>query len=138
MRNTVAWVVAACFLSTAHAAAQDFSPDVDRDSISLNGTWRSQSGEATADRWESVTVPGPLLPGLDSHAHPKVKMVRARREFSLDARHATRSAVLKWGGIRFGATVIVNGKRVARHTPMGPHTVLLPAAERILQHLLRP
>lgn len=108
-----------------------------RDSFSLNGEWESIAGHEQEDVWKAgapdklsgwkkIVVPGPLLRMSDHKEHESVKCVWVRRSFQLDEVHAGRGAVLKWNGIRFGATAWINGREVATHPTMGPHTALLP------------
>lgn len=116
--------------------------DIQREFVSLNGRWESLAidGDREVWRpevarglgpWRAVTVPGVVVPGLSARGRQrwrpaKIPFVWVRRMFAVDRRRALRDAVLKWNGIRYGATVWMNGKLVAQHTPMGPHTVLLP------------
>jgi len=112
--------------------------DFERDVLSLNGKWqclREHGDEEvwkpevaeTLGPWSSAEIPGPLLRKIKREEATKVRSVWARRTFSLDKAQAARDVVLKWGHIRHGATVWVNGKRLGRHVPIGPHTILLPA-----------
>jgi len=121
----------------AAAAAEDLTMEVQRDAINLNGPWQSLPDHEDAPIWQPETgdqltgwqpteVPGPLLKGLASKEQQGVKCVWARREFAVDAVQASRLAVLKWNGIRFGPTIWINGQKVAAHTAVGPATYLLP------------
>ena len=118
--------------------------DHQRAALSLAGTWSLllEHGDREAWRpeiagsvspWKPVEVPGSLLLRPEGGSedsvgelHRKTECVWLRRSFELTEEQASRDAVLKWGGIRFGAAAWVNGTRVTQHTPVGPHTVLLP------------
>lgn len=127
------------------AAGGDFEMDFERDSLPLNGGWErlpehSMSAREALDEqqvwkpeaadalgpWTQVSVPGPLQPELDWKEQKKVRFVWMRRRFSLGEERAARSAVLKWNGIRFGATVWLNGRQAGHHAPIGPNTILIP------------
>lgn len=111
--------------------------DFERDSVLLNGTWDRlrEHGDAEVWKpqvaaalgpWEPVEIPGTSLSGRERDANEQVKFVWVRRTFSVDEDHAARSAVLKWGGIRFGATAWLNGQEIGSHAPIGPHTIMVP------------
>jgi len=125
-----------CWFSAA-AYSRSLVVDVERDSLSLNGRWLclEDHGDAeiwnpeTADSfesWQPAEIPGALLPDLSKDQHKKIETIWAARTFSVAKKHAAKDAVLKWNGIRFGASVWINGRFIARHVPIGPHTVLLP------------
>ena len=115
-----------------------------RDALSLEGEWTAllEHGDenvwdsAVADGlgpWKPVDVPGSNLVRADdddrsklSELHRQTAHVWLRRSLTLTAEQAARGAVLKWGGIRFGAAAWVNGAKVADHTPVGPCTAMLP------------
>jgi hypothetical protein len=112
--------------------------EIQRDAVSLNGTWGilrdhprdhvwqpEAAGELPG--WRPTEVPGPLLPDVSSKDQEQIQCIWANREFTIDQRHASRLSVLKWNGIRFGATVWINGQKVATHPAVGPATYLLPA-----------
>ena len=112
--------------------------DFQRERLILSGEWKCLPGHADAEIWRSgcgpadaewrpVEVPGPLFRrGREREENEKVKCVWVRRRFDLPAEQAAGSAALKWGGIRFGVTAYVNGRRVGSHAPIGPHTIHLP------------
>ena len=117
--------------------AADFGKNVERDSISLNGTWqtlREHGNEeiwkpevAAAQQWADVSVPGGLAPGSNQNQAKSIRFVWARKTITLDAPHAGKAAVLRWDGIRFGATAWLNGHKLAEHAAVGPNTVLIPS-----------
>jgi hypothetical protein len=128
-------------LASAIAAAADNQKElvleIQRDAVNLNGPWQCLRDQedapvwqaATADKlpgWQPTEVPGPLLQELTSKEQEGIRCVWAKREFALDRSHTARLAVLKWNGIRFGATVWINGRKVAAHPAVGPATYLLP------------
>ena len=143
-------VLFVCALAGAASSDGALLLDHERPHQSLNGSWRMllEHGDeevwnpavrdAAGWRWHDVTVPGPLLtPPKGRNAtreqhqkmhetQMKTKFVWIRRTFEVGADRAKQNAVLKWGGIRFGAKVWVNGKLVADWVPISPHTVLLP------------
>ncbi len=110
--------------------------DFERDSIILSGTWErlSEHGDAEVWKrevaaslgpWEPVDLPGRVLRDNDRNANERTNCVWVRRTFQVDEGHATRDAVLKWGGIRFGATAWLNGREIGSHAPVGPHTIII-------------
>jgi len=137
-----------CFLgfSFFHAPvsfARSFGKEFERNSVSLNGEWErllehadeevwKPEVAATLGPWEPFSVPGKVIPDVPKREHNSVRFVWARRAFRVDSKDAARGAVLKWNGIRFGATAWINGREVARHSPIGPHTVMIPSG------LIRP
>ncbi|MCC7145800.1 MAG: hypothetical protein IT443_05085 [Phycisphaeraceae bacterium] len=105
--------------------------------LRLEGTWQvtrslkelTQWDAATVESirdWQDVQLPGVLLAGLEGPEHEKVEIVWARRHFDLTAAQVGAGAALRWGGLRFGANVWVNGQFVGAHDPIGPHSLLLP------------
>ena len=78
------------------------------------------------DGWQTVNIPGTLVPGLDQKARTAISNVWARRAFTLSREQASRDVVLKWNSVRYGATAWMNGREITQYAPMGPHTVLLP------------
>jgi len=122
--------------------------DHHRDATSLAGSWQMllEHGEeriweaAVADAagpWRTVKVPGsnllrPVHPDDDgaweqaAELHKRTKCVWIRRFFELTQEQAGRDAVLKWGGIRFGASAWINGTFLEHHAPVCPNTALLP------------
>lgn len=125
--------------------AGDLVMDHQRDAQSLAGGWERllEHGDhevwrpdvaAEVGPWKTVDIPGSNLmapePGQGGPAArqlaEKTAYVWLRRSLDVDAAHAARDAVLKWGGIRFGATAWINGNKVAEHVPVGPMTALLP------------
>ncbi|NLF33162.1 MAG: hypothetical protein GX591_20035, partial [Planctomycetes bacterium] len=114
---------------------------------SLGGTWSVLVGHgdaaiwrpdvaAAAGPWKPVEVPSGnlVLPDSDGDGawqavgelHERTGCVWVRRTFDLDPVRAGRDAVLRWGGIRFGASAWINGRPVTRHVPIGPHAAVLP------------
>jgi len=137
---TVAIVV--CFVATATPAA-DLAVDQQRDAMSLAGTWDMllEHGDREVWKpevasglgpWQPVSVPGGGLLSQEGdrtsirELHGKARHVWVRHEFQLDAGRASRDAVLRWGGIRFGAAAWINGRAVTEHAPVGPHTASIP------------
>jgi hypothetical protein len=119
----------------AHPAALVL--DVERDALSLDGTWERLREHPAAEAWrpevaaelgpwEAVPIPGPIVAGLSRAENEALGHVWVRRRFELDTARGARDAVLRWGGIRFGATAYVNGREVGRHAPIGPHAIMLP------------
>lgn len=128
--------------------AEKLLMDHRRDAVSLAGTWQMllEHGDravwktAVAEQagpWEAVEVPGSnLMPPEDPEAegawkrvaelHKRTECVWVRRSFALTEEQAARDAVLKWGGIRFGASAWINGTFLEHHAPVCPNTVLLP------------
>ena len=120
----------------------EFARDVVRPGMSLSGTWQRllEHGDAQAWRsdaaarlgpWEPVEVPGPLLPRgaggeADRDRQTQAQCVWVQRTFQLTESQASGDVALRWGGIRFGAMVWVNGTQVADYAPIAPHTVVLP------------
>lgn len=120
------------------APGKELVMECQREAVSLNGRWRclTEHGEAEVWQeqvaagltgWKSTSVPGTLLPGIRREDHSKVRSVWAQKTFTLSSAQAARSAVLKWNGIRHGATVWLNGRRLGHHPAIGPHTMLVPA-----------
>jgi hypothetical protein len=111
--------------------------DIERDALSLDGVWERLREQETAEAWrpevagqlgpwEAVQIPGPIVPGPSRAEHEMLRNVWVRRHFELDSTRGARDAVLRWGGIRFGATAYVNGREVGTHAPIGPHAIVLP------------
>ncbi|HUS47859.1 MAG TPA: glycoside hydrolase family 2 TIM barrel-domain containing protein [Phycisphaerae bacterium] len=141
---TAPFAIAALCVFAACAAGGELVLDHQRDAVNLAGTWKLllEHGDrdvwkpqvaAKLGPWKPVQVPASSLMTPDdgdwkaiSELHKNTKYVWIRRSFELDAAHSSRGAVLKWGGIRFGAKAWINGKEVADHVPVGPHTALLP------------
>jgi hypothetical protein len=73
-----------------------------------------------ADSWTLVSVPGNLLKGMPREQQLAVEFAWVRREFSLSARQAAQSQILKWGMIRHGASVWLNDHFIGEHTAIGP------------------
>ncbi len=134
--------VAAFFCCMALAAflqassAQEPLTDFSRDSLSLDGQWQCLrdhesakvwQGEVAAglEGWKLADVPGLLWRG-GRQVHESTRCIWARRSFTISKGRAAKGAVLKWNGIRFGAAAWLNGKKVAEHPCIGPHTVLIP------------
>ncbi len=133
-----------CFLNTA-AIADELSLDHQRDALSLVGAWSRllENGDREVWKadvaeelgpWKVVEVPsGNLMQpeeGQDAAAvrqlAEKTEFVWLRRSFDINAAQASRDVVLKWGGIKFGATAWINGQLITEHVPVGPHTALVP------------
>ncbi len=135
-------VVVSCAAVTVCAQALAVGESMDefrRDALDLNGRWECllEAGEQEMWRpevaagqtgWKNVRVPNQFLPrlGVERGDFAKVQSVWARRRFKLTAEQARRGAVLKWGGVRFGATAWLNGRPIGSHPVMGPHAMLLP------------
>jgi len=116
---------------------ESFGRGYERDSVVLTGEWDVLPGHgdeevwraATADAlapWHKAHVPGALLPEMAREKARPVDYAWARRRFQLSARQASRNAVLRWGGVDFGATAWLNGRRVGQTERIGPFTVHLP------------
>ena len=134
----VLWVVLSVCVQ-AFAAGEALT-EFQRDSLDLAGQWQCLLGKgdgamwrpevAGGEKWKAVRVPGRgFLPrlGVERKRFGGVRNVWARRRFTLTAAQAARGAVLKWGGVRFGAEVWINGRQVGRHPTIGPHAIVLPA-----------
>jgi hypothetical protein len=111
--------------------------DIERDALSLGGVWERLREQAAAEAWrpevaaqlgpwEAVEIPGRIVPGQSRVENEKLRNVWMRRRFELDTTRGTRDAVLRWGGIRYGATAYVNGQEIGHHAPIGPHAIALP------------
>jgi len=122
------------FVRASHAF--EFGRDVERDFLGLNGTWEVSRGDGSEEMWRPQTaaratwtpveVPGNLNEGLDREGGEKVRFVWVRKSFTLDGVHGQNGVVLRWNGIRFGASAWVNGHKVAEHSAIGPAQILLP------------
>lgn len=129
----------------APAGAAELALDHSRDAMSLAGQWERllEHGDQNvwnpkvADGlgpWKPVDVPSSNLMPAEKGQEPadareltkRTKCVWIRRTFDLGEARASRDAVLKWGGIRFGASAWINGHAIGHHVPVGPHTILLP------------
>jgi glycosyl hydrolase family 2 len=125
--------------------AENLMLDHQRDAVSLAGQWERllEHGEvevwkanvaATLGPWTPVDVPGSNLMRPEAGQEPTAarelakatKYVWIRRTFDVGEARASRDAVLKWGGIRFGASAWINGQLLGNHVPICPHTILLP------------
>ncbi len=137
-RTSKLLVVVLLFLAArADAQARQLEMDFSRDALSLNGLWQALLNRpdepvykpAVAEsitEWQAVEVPKGQIPGDTWDTKERPQCVWLRRDFDLSDAQAARSAVLKWNGIRFGATVWVNGKHIDAYPNIGPHTILLP------------
>ena len=125
-------------LAAQTVLATDFGRPYQRDSLALNGQWQVllENGDrevwkpevaAGLGPWETLEVPGKLIPGVDRPLGEKTTCVWARKSFTIDPAHADKSVVLRYNGIRFGAVAYVNGQKVDEHAAVGPNTVLVPA-----------
>ena len=108
-----------------------------RNSLSLNGEWERLVGHGDQkvwrfevgewlDPWEPVAIPGALLPDIGRKEQEKIETGWVARAFEVDSERVGKNAVLRWNGIRFGAEAWINVEHVGQHTPIGPHTILLP------------
>ena len=129
-------VVVLCLCARAGAAG-GFNPEFERDSLSLSGQWQrhSEHGDEEVWReevaskltgWKPVTVPGNLLPDVHRKLYKGIHSVWVVRTFRLTRDQARRGAALKWNLIRFGPSVWINGRFLAHHPTIGPHTVMVP------------
>ncbi len=111
--------------------------DIERDALSLGGVWERLREQAAAEvwrpeiaaqlgPWEAVAIPGPIVSGQSRAENEMLRNVWLRRRFELDTTRGARDAVLRWGGIRYGATAYVNGQEIGNHAPIGPHAIVLP------------
>ncbi len=131
------FLLAALPITAAHAEEQ-LKLDAYRDHLSLNGEWSKLANHPdlnvtdanfkSIEGWQPTAVPGLMM------AHRKRSNSDAlkadcywlRRSFELTETQAARDVVLKWNGIRYGATAWINGKHITTHPTMGPHTALIP------------
>jgi len=122
----------------AQQATKELAMDFRREAINLNGTWDVLRDHPDEPLWETgtirrlgpwrpVSVPGTLLPDESQAVGRETHCAWARKTFEVSPAQMRRQAVLKWGCIRFGAIAWVNGRQIAQHEPIGPHTALLPA-----------
>ena len=130
-------IIVGCVAVAGSAFATDYGRPYERASLSLNGTWQvvKEHGDdemwkpevAAAQQWADAQVPGSLINAGDKAEREGTRFVWARRTFTLDGRRAMLGAVLRWGGIRFGAAAWLNGQKICEHTAVGPNTVMIPA-----------
>jgi hypothetical protein len=125
--------------------AADLRLDEQRDNLNLTGTWQrlleNADGEVwktdVADKlapWKAVEVPSsnlmPAEDGQDAAAArqqaEKTVNVWLRRSFEVTEAQAARDVLLRWNGIRFGATAWINGRKITEHVPVGPHLATVP------------
>jgi len=134
----MAVVMGIALVLARNSSPMDFGRGWERNALGLNGTWKVllEHGEepvwepATSEAlgpWQDVTVPGSLLPGIDRKAAEGVHTVWARKRFTLNADRRGQGVLLRWNGIRFGAVIFLNGRKLAEHTAIGPGVLLLPA-----------
>jgi hypothetical protein len=71
-------------------------------------------------------VPGNLLQGMTRDEQLAVRFAWVRRRFTLSSEQAQLDQLLRWGMIRHGATVWLNGILIGEHTAIGPAEFLLP------------
>lgn len=110
--------------------------DYHRDNLNLAGTWQCVTGHGDAPlwkpdaaaqlTWEDAVVPGALPTEMDHADRPALEQVWARRTFILTEAQARRGIVLRWGGIRFGATAWFNGEEIGEHILIGPAAMSIP------------
>jgi len=147
------WSIASCASQETWTTA-DFSEEFPREymregTLSLNGDWQVLTSDASfgisepeeaeeSDSWAPISVPGNLLKGMPREQQLAVEFAWVRREFSLSARQAAQSQILKWGMIRHGASVWLNDRFIGEHTAIGPAElfvakgVLRPGKNRVL------
>ncbi len=111
--------------------------DIERDHVALTGTWQQLDEHPDQEVWrpEVAEKLGPWsafeLPGALAHWSERERNIGRqcawlRRTFPVSEEQAGRQAVLRWGGIRFGATAWINGVRVGAHPTIGPARLLVP------------
>ena len=124
---TAAFLVGLLPIAVMASPAPGRSPalvlDIERDALSLGGVWERLREQAAAEArrpeiaaqlgpWEAVAIPGPIVPGQTRAENEMLRNVWLRRRFELDTTRGARDAVLRWGGIRYGATAYVNGREI--------------------------
>lgn len=134
-----------CLLTQLGAA--ELHLDYQRTAMNLAGSWERLSDHADEELaavtahagWQAIDLPAAnLMPQPDGNdrnmaeVHKQTACVWVRRSFQLDGEEAARQAVLKWSGIRFGATAWINGQLITSHVPIGPHSAHLDS--NVLQH----
>ncbi len=123
--------------SLAFAQPIPLSMDFERDALSLHGSWQSLLNHESEDlflpqvadpltKWKDVEIPKGQIPGDTWQVKTRPQCVWLRRSFNVTDSQASRDAVLKFNGIRFGAAVWINEKLIDSYPNIGPHTVLLP------------
>ncbi|MFO8006736.1 MAG: glycoside hydrolase family 2 TIM barrel-domain containing protein, partial [Candidatus Brocadiia bacterium] len=111
--------------------------DIERDHVALTGTWQQLDEHpeeevwrpAVADSlgpWKDFDLPGALAHWSERERNLERQCAWLRRTFELNGQQAARQAVLRWGGIRFGAAAWINGVRVGAHPTIGPAQLLVP------------
>ena len=126
-------------LAAAEPAVKSLDMDYQREAVSLNGPWDilldhpdkelwKPGAAANIPGWQEFNVPGSFFikKERDRKYLEKLQCVWTRRKFSVSSSQVNRNAVLKWNGVRFGATAWINGQEVASSIRIGPHTALLP------------
>ncbi len=128
------------FIFTGMIAADDpISLDFQRDILSLDGQWTFLPGNPQEEEvlkpagtksvdWREGEIPGNVFSTEEFKDISQLKCAWFRREFMVDGKFRNREAVLKWNGIRFGASVWINGILLIRYAPIGPNTVLIPSS----------
>jgi len=130
---------AAClFVHVPVSLAGGFEMEFERDCVPLNGewqyliehgdqeVWKPKVAEALGP-WKTFLVPGKVMTEIPNKEQAPVRFVWARRRFDIPLKDAAGQAVLKWNGVRFGATAWINGQQVTTHAPIGPHTAMIPS-----------
>ncbi len=124
-------------LQTVNAEGDTLSLDFQRNIFPLNGTWQIlydhpeenqmlENPLGSSYAWKEAEVPVKVLDGYDRKKIEALKCLWYKREFMLKEEPGDRQAVLKWNGIRFGASIWINNKLLSRYAPIGPNTVLIP------------
>jgi hypothetical protein len=140
LRGTACAALLGAVLLARVAAAEPagrITLDIQRDHLALSGTWQRLEEHPDAEAWlpgpaaelgpwEAVDLPGPLLPGRPPQGNKERGCTWLRRTFALDGRQAARDAVLRWGGIRFGARAWMNGVEVGGTPVIAPAQLLVP------------
>ncbi|PCJ56286.1 MAG: hypothetical protein COA79_19145 [Planctomycetota bacterium] len=115
-----------------------FPQDYMRDSISLKGKWRrllengnkeiwKQQKLDKTHKWRNVIIPGYLMNDLSKQKQKQLKHLWIKRVFTLNPKQAKRDIVLKWDGIRYGATVWINEIKIGVKKTISPATFFIPS-----------
>lgn len=111
----IATIICVVIISVARAEPAPLNMDFERDALSLHGTWQSLLNHETRDifltkvadrltEWKDVEIPKNPIPGDTWQVKTRPHCVWLRRSFNVTDSQAARDAVLKFNGIRFGAS----------------------------------
>ncbi len=112
--------------------------DIKRNIQSLDGSWNMLLNHSEAELfksniadklsdWKELTVPLASIPGIKREECIAIQCAWVKRSFYIPAEKSGKSIVLKWNGIRYGASVWINEKMIAQYATLGPNTVMIPA-----------